>query len=111
MEEDETISTYNSKIKHIANESFALKERMSECPNYIKKQSKSYYTTLSDDESDKEDGSDNKVNIFVAFTARNSIEDMVSPTLIDHPIENISDNEEDLTEEELISNNKMLFMK
>ncbi|GAA0168894.1 hypothetical protein LIER_23497 [Lithospermum erythrorhizon] len=41
-----------------------------ECPNYIKKQSKSYYTTLSDDESDEEEGSDNKVNHVVAFTAR-----------------------------------------
>ncbi|GAA0143993.1 hypothetical protein LIER_35845 [Lithospermum erythrorhizon] len=157
MEEYETITTYNSKIKDLANESFTLGERMSneklvikascedkeeedlaetmsllaknfkktlkrfnkklysgrnkpgafdkrtnkgwkkskfggsnsggnqqsrskgiqcrecegfghiqvECPNYVKNQSKSYYTTLSDDEFDDEEGSDNKVESVV----------------------------------------------
>ncbi|GAA0166603.1 hypothetical protein LIER_21723 [Lithospermum erythrorhizon] len=46
-----------------------------ECPNYVKKQSKSYYTTPSDDEYDEEVGSDNKVNNFVAFTAKITKED------------------------------------
>ncbi|GAA0156055.1 hypothetical protein LIER_13638 [Lithospermum erythrorhizon] len=76
-----------------------------------KLQSKCYYTTLSDDESDKEEGSDNKVGDFVAVTARNSIEDTVSPTVIGHSIDNINDDEEDLTKEELMANYQMLFMK
>ncbi|GAA0142951.1 hypothetical protein LIER_03741 [Lithospermum erythrorhizon] len=38
----------------------------SECPNYLKKQSKNYSSTMSDDES--EDGQDDQVNNFVAFT-------------------------------------------
>ncbi|GAA0159087.1 hypothetical protein LIER_15954 [Lithospermum erythrorhizon] len=53
-----------------------------ECPNYINKQSKSYYTTLSDDESDEEEGSYNKVNNFVAFTARNCKEDTKNQELM-----------------------------
>ncbi|GAA0149222.1 hypothetical protein LIER_36889 [Lithospermum erythrorhizon] len=82
-----------------------------ECPNYVKNQSTSYYTTLFNDESNKEEESDNKFSNFVAFTARDSKEDMVSPIVIDHSIDNISDDEGDLTEEELMTNYQILFMK
>ncbi|GAA0155529.1 hypothetical protein LIER_13238 [Lithospermum erythrorhizon] len=43
-----------------------------ECLDYVKKQSKSYYTIMSDDESDEKEGSDNKVSNFVAFTTRDT---------------------------------------
>ncbi|GAA0153463.1 hypothetical protein LIER_37680 [Lithospermum erythrorhizon] len=74
-------------------------------------QSKSYYTTLFDDDSDEEEGSDTKVSNFIAFTSKISIEEPVNPTAIDHPSNNISDDEEELTKEELMGNYQMLFMK
>ncbi|GAA0164081.1 hypothetical protein LIER_19800 [Lithospermum erythrorhizon] len=80
-----------------------------ECPNYIKKQSKSYCTTLSDDETDEEEGNDNKVSNFVAFTVRNLNESTGSPTVVDHVSDNLSDDEEELTKEELMANYQMLF--
>ncbi|GAA0171616.1 hypothetical protein LIER_25604 [Lithospermum erythrorhizon] len=99
-EEDETITTYNMRINDMANEAFALGEPMSnekqvQCPNYIKKHTTSYYST----HSDEDEGSDGTKN-FVAFTAQILEEGTVDHTEPD----NISDNEEELTEEELIAN-------
>ncbi|GAA0167549.1 hypothetical protein LIER_40401 [Lithospermum erythrorhizon] len=170
MEEDETIATYNSKIKDIANESFALGERRSNeklvrkvlrtlpkrfahkvttieevqnlttmrptvktkgkkifLANFFNKTLKHFNkkpysgsggnspgvndkridkrlknSNFGGSSNDEEEGSDNKVNDFVAFTARNSKEDTVNATVFDHRIDNISDDEEDLTEEELM---------
>ncbi|GAA0153461.1 hypothetical protein LIER_37679 [Lithospermum erythrorhizon] len=58
-----------------------------------------------------EEGSDTKVSNFIAFTSKISIEEPVNPTAIDHPSNNISDDEEELTKEELMGNYQMLFMK
>ncbi|GAA0175127.1 hypothetical protein LIER_28367 [Lithospermum erythrorhizon] len=55
--------------------------------------------------------SDNKVSNFVAFTARDTKESTVSPTVIDCSTDNMSDDEGDLTEEELMANYQMVFMK
>ncbi|GAA0151708.1 hypothetical protein LIER_10368 [Lithospermum erythrorhizon] len=82
-----------------------------ECPNYVKKQSKSYYTTLSYDDSNEEEWIDIKVINFVSFTYKISIKEVVNPTVIDHPFDNINDDEQELTEEELMANYQMLFMK
>ncbi|GAA0184696.1 hypothetical protein LIER_31984 [Lithospermum erythrorhizon] len=54
-----------------------------ECPNYVKKESKNYYSILSDDDSDEEE------------------EEGVIP----------NDDEGELTEEELMGNYQMLFVK
>ncbi|GAA0163613.1 hypothetical protein LIER_19434 [Lithospermum erythrorhizon] len=166
MEEDESITTYNSKIKDLANESFALGERMSN-ERFVRKvlrtfpkrfthkvtaieeaqdlstmrrvvkikrrktlhelTSKNFNKTLKrfnkkpfsggnnlggfDKRTDKEEGSDNKVSNSVAFTARDTKEDVVTPTVNDCPIDTVSDKEEDLTQEELMANYQIMFMK
>ncbi|GAA0149770.1 hypothetical protein LIER_08868 [Lithospermum erythrorhizon] len=200
MQEDETITTYNSKIKDLANESFSLGEKMSndlltsnsengdenlaetvnmlaknfnkilkrfnkkpysggstpgmfdqrtnrgwknskfggssndgtnsshskgircrecegfghiqvECPNYVKKHSKSYYTTLSDEETGGEEESNNEVSNFVAFTARDVQEVIVNPSVNDYLPDSMSEDEGELTEEELMANYQLLFDK
>ncbi|GAA0166071.1 hypothetical protein LIER_21318 [Lithospermum erythrorhizon] len=68
-------------------------------------------TPLSDDESDEEEGSDNNVNNFVAFTARDTKEDVVISIVNDCPTDTMSDDEGDLTKEELMANYQMMFMK
>ncbi|GAA0179371.1 hypothetical protein LIER_29961 [Lithospermum erythrorhizon] len=69
------------------------------------------YITLSDEESNEEVMSDNNVNNFVAFMTNITKEHAVSPTVVDRPSDKISDDEEDLTKEELMANYQMLFMK
>ncbi|GAA0145721.1 hypothetical protein LIER_36175 [Lithospermum erythrorhizon] len=75
-------------------------------PNYIKKQTRIYYTT----HSDEEEGSDGSNN-FVAFTAQIHEEGIVPPTVNHTQPDSISDDEEKLTEEGLIANYQMLFYK
>ncbi|GAA0141048.1 hypothetical protein LIER_02283 [Lithospermum erythrorhizon] len=75
-----------------------------ECPNYVKKQSKSYYTTLSDEESDEEEENNNEVSNFVAFTAHDVQESTINPIDNDCDPDNISKDEEELTEDELMAN-------
>ncbi|GAA0173246.1 hypothetical protein LIER_26902 [Lithospermum erythrorhizon] len=82
-----------------------------ECPNYVKKQSKSYYTTLSDEETEEEEESDNKASNFVVFTVRDTKEMVVNPSVNECTTDNMSDEEGDLTEEELMVNYQLLFMK
>ncbi|GAA0173512.1 hypothetical protein LIER_27109 [Lithospermum erythrorhizon] len=77
-----------------------------QCPKYIKKQTRSYYTTHPD-EDEESDGT----NTFVAFTAQIHGEGTVNPTMSHTQPDSISDDEEDLTEEELIVNYQMLFHK
>ncbi|GAA0142522.1 hypothetical protein LIER_03403 [Lithospermum erythrorhizon] len=67
-----------------------------QCPKYVKKQTKSYYVTHSDKESNEHEGSDN-VNNFVAFTAQVTREGVVNPSVSNMSPNNISDDEEDLT--------------
>ncbi|GAA0151606.1 hypothetical protein LIER_10293 [Lithospermum erythrorhizon] len=71
-----------------------------QCPNYVKKQNKSYYATHSDEDSNEDELGDN-VNNFVAFTAQVPGEGSVNPSMSHIQSDNISDDEEDLTEEEL----------
>ncbi|GAA0161589.1 hypothetical protein LIER_17869 [Lithospermum erythrorhizon] len=73
-----------------------------ECPNYLKKQSKNYSSTLSDDES--EDGKDDQVKNFVAFTR------VLEPTVTDIVDDN-SEDEEDMADEEVLENYKLLYTK
>ncbi|GAA0141345.1 hypothetical protein LIER_02509 [Lithospermum erythrorhizon] len=68
-------------------------------------------TTYKDDDSDEEEWSDANVSNFFAFTSKVSTEDTVNPIVINHPSNNISDDEEQLTEEELMTNYQMLFIK
>ncbi|GAA0163413.1 hypothetical protein LIER_19287 [Lithospermum erythrorhizon] len=82
-----------------------------ECPNYVKKQSKSYYTTMSDEETEEQEESDNKVSNFVAFTVRNTKEMDVNPSVNECTTDNMSDEEGDFTEEELMANYQLMFMK
>ncbi|GAA0150057.1 hypothetical protein LIER_09081 [Lithospermum erythrorhizon] len=72
------------------------------CPNYIKKQSKNYSSTLSDDES--EHGQDEQIRNFVAFSR------MIEPTVND-VVNEISEDEGDMTDEEVLENYKLLFAK
>ncbi|GAA0174180.1 hypothetical protein LIER_27623 [Lithospermum erythrorhizon] len=81
-----------------------LTTMMVECPNYIKKQSKNYYSTLTDDDSKVEDEQEEQVNNFVAFTRQ------IEPT-IDDNLEDNSEDEEDITEEELLEDYKLLYTK
>ncbi|GAA0184273.1 hypothetical protein LIER_31561 [Lithospermum erythrorhizon] len=76
----------------------------------VKKQTKTYYATHSDEDSDKDEGSDS-VNNFVAFTAQVFEKWFVNPSVSHIQYGNISDDEEDLTEEELIANYQLLFTK
>ncbi|GAA0184003.1 hypothetical protein LIER_31317 [Lithospermum erythrorhizon] len=64
-----------------------------------KNQSKSYYSTLFDDDIDEEEGSDIQVSNFVTFTCKVSTEEAVNPTVIDLPSDNITDDDEELIEE------------
>ncbi|GAA0169713.1 hypothetical protein LIER_24133 [Lithospermum erythrorhizon] len=89
---------------------FEMKFDSTECPNYVKKQTKSYYATHSDEDSNEDEGSDN-VNNFVAFTTQVSREGYVNPSTSHIQSGNITDDEEDLTEEELIANYQLLFHK
>ncbi|GAA0139418.1 hypothetical protein LIER_35084 [Lithospermum erythrorhizon] len=72
-----------------------------ECPNYVKRQSKNYYTTLTDDDSEDEE---EKVSNFVAFTAQ-------SEPPIDDSLPDKSKDEEAMTEEELLEDYKLLYSK
>ncbi|GAA0144988.1 hypothetical protein LIER_05287 [Lithospermum erythrorhizon] len=51
------------------------------------------------------------ISNFVAFTSKISTEDIINPIVMDHSSDNISDNKEELTEEELMANYQMLFIK
>ncbi|GAA0159281.1 hypothetical protein LIER_43475 [Lithospermum erythrorhizon] len=82
-----------------------------ECPNYVKKQSKGYYTTLSDGETDEEEESTNEVNNFVAFTAWMDQKATVNPAVNNYGPDDESDEEEEITEEELMANYQLLFDK
>ncbi|GAA0157490.1 hypothetical protein LIER_14746 [Lithospermum erythrorhizon] len=68
------------------------------------KQSKNYYTTLIDDDSDEEDGQEEKVSNFVVFTAQ------TKPHVNDSSHEN-SEDEEDMTEEEMLEDYKLMYTK
>ncbi|GAA0150799.1 hypothetical protein LIER_43116 [Lithospermum erythrorhizon] len=62
------------------------------------------------DDSDKKEGCNANVSNFVAFTSKISTEDTVNPTVMDHPSDNINDDEEKITKEELMANYQMLFI-
>ncbi|GAA0174826.1 hypothetical protein LIER_28136 [Lithospermum erythrorhizon] len=64
-----------------------------ECPNYVKKQSKSYYTIPFDEETEEEEQSDNKVTNFVAFTARDTRETAVNPSVNECVTDSMGDEE------------------
>ncbi|GAA0160084.1 hypothetical protein LIER_16719 [Lithospermum erythrorhizon] len=78
-----------------------------QCPNYIKKQTRSYYSTHSDEDTDEDEG--NNSNTFVAFTAK--IHQEESETECHYQSGSPSDDDGELTEEELIANCQMLFRK
>ncbi|GAA0186984.1 transmembrane signal receptor [Lithospermum erythrorhizon] len=82
-----------------------------ECPNYVKKQSKSYYTSLSDEETDEEEENNTEVSNFVAFTAHDVQESTINPIVNDCDPDSMSEEEEELTEEELMANYQLLFDK
>ncbi|GAA0165289.1 hypothetical protein LIER_20732 [Lithospermum erythrorhizon] len=64
-------------------------------------------TRMKSDEEEVSDGT----NTLVAFTAQLHEEATVPPTVSTTQPDNISDDEEELTEEELIANYQMLFHK
>ncbi|GAA0151317.1 hypothetical protein LIER_10060 [Lithospermum erythrorhizon] len=66
-----------------------------ECPNYVKRQSKNNYTTLTDNDSDDDEDQEEKVSNFVAFTAK-------SEPPFDDSMPEDSEDEEEITEEELL---------
>ncbi|GAA0171801.1 hypothetical protein LIER_25753 [Lithospermum erythrorhizon] len=68
-----------------------------ECPNYIKKPSKNYYTTLTDDDLEEEDDQEEKVSNFVACATQ--IEPPVDDSLHDN-----SEDEDEMTEEYFLEN-------
>ncbi|GAA0162653.1 hypothetical protein LIER_18695 [Lithospermum erythrorhizon] len=79
-----------------------------QCPNYVRKQTKSYYSTYSDEESDSEkEDTESNVSNFVAFTSVVSEVDSTDNIIHDPDPEA----EEEATNEELISNYQMLFNK
>ncbi|GAA0173850.1 hypothetical protein LIER_41605 [Lithospermum erythrorhizon] len=82
-----------------------------ECPNYVKKQSKSYYTTLSDEDIDEDEGGDHNETNFVAFTAQIQTSITFNAPINNRDIDPTSDDEGELTEEELVANYQMLFDK
>ncbi|GAA0164166.1 hypothetical protein LIER_39732 [Lithospermum erythrorhizon] len=73
-----------------------------ECPNYIKKQSNNFSSTLSDDES--HDGQEDPISNFVAFT------DVTKPTITD-TVDDNNEDEEDMTEKEFLEDYKLLYTK
>ncbi|GAA0138380.1 hypothetical protein LIER_34927 [Lithospermum erythrorhizon] len=82
-----------------------------ECPNYVKKQSRSYYTTLTDEDTDEEEPSEDKVNNFVAFMEKISDDNQLDNPTVDNTLTPNDSDEEDLTQEELTENYKVLFCK
>ncbi|GAA0162717.1 hypothetical protein LIER_18748 [Lithospermum erythrorhizon] len=82
-------------------EKFAHKVK---CPNYIKKQSNNYYTTLNNDDSAMEDEQEGQFINFVAFIGH------IEPTVNEYLDDN-SEDEEDMTEEELLEDYKILYTK
>ncbi|GAA0167281.1 hypothetical protein LIER_22249 [Lithospermum erythrorhizon] len=79
-----------------------------QCPNYVRKQTKSYYSTHSDEESDSEkEDSKSNVSNFVAFTSVVSEIDSTDNIIHDPDPEA----KEEATNEELIVNYQMLYNK
>ncbi|GAA0173441.1 hypothetical protein LIER_41523 [Lithospermum erythrorhizon] len=74
-----------------------------ECPNYVKQKAKNYCITLSDDDSKGED-KEEKVRNFVAFATQ-------SEPPIDDSLTEGSDDEDEMTEEELLEDYKLLYSK
>ncbi|GAA0150184.1 hypothetical protein LIER_37075 [Lithospermum erythrorhizon] len=73
-----------------------------ESPNYIKKQSKNYSTTLNEDES--EDQQEDQINNFVAFKG------VTNPTIV-NTVDDNSEDEKDITEEGLLGDYKLVYTK
>ncbi|GAA0148032.1 hypothetical protein LIER_07582 [Lithospermum erythrorhizon] len=71
----------------------------------------SYYTTLTDEETDEVEPSEDKVSNFVAFTGKISDDNQLENPTDDHSLAPDDSDEEDLTQEELIENYKVLFCK
>ncbi|GAA0148640.1 hypothetical protein LIER_08027 [Lithospermum erythrorhizon] len=82
-----------------------------ERPNYVKKQFKSYYTTLRNEETDEDEGRDHNETNFVAFTAQIQTGIIVNPPINNRDTDTVSDDEGEWTEEELVTNYQMLFDK
>ncbi|GAA0150752.1 hypothetical protein LIER_09619 [Lithospermum erythrorhizon] len=82
----------NNRWKKLVKEYIGFGHIQAECPNYLKKQSKNYTSTLSDDES--KDGQDDELNNFVAFAG------VLEPTVTNIVDEN-SEFEEDMTNEDV----------
>ncbi|GAA0154433.1 hypothetical protein LIER_37880 [Lithospermum erythrorhizon] len=79
-----------------------------QCPNYVRKQTKSYYSTHSDEESDSEkEDTESNVSNFVAFTSTLSETDLTDDVSHDPDPET----EEEATNEELIANYQLLYNK
>ncbi|GAA0154676.1 transmembrane signal receptor [Lithospermum erythrorhizon] len=79
-----------------------------QCPNYVRKQTKSYYSTHSDEESDSEkEDTESNVSNFVAFTSILSENDLTDDATHDPDPET----EEEATNEELIANYQLLYNK
>ncbi|GAA0164071.1 hypothetical protein LIER_39715 [Lithospermum erythrorhizon] len=97
MEDDETIVLYNNKIKNIANESFSLGKVMSN-------EKLNYCTTLIDDDSEDEEDQEEKVSNFVSFTAQ-------SESPVDDSFLEESEDEDEMIEEDLLEDYKLLCSK
>ncbi|GAA0141468.1 hypothetical protein LIER_02605 [Lithospermum erythrorhizon] len=72
--------------------------------NYVKRQSKNYYTTLTDDDSEGKEDQEEKVSNFVAFTTQ------LKPHF-DDSLQDESEDEDKMTEEELLEDYKLLYSK
>ncbi|GAA0180968.1 hypothetical protein LIER_30180 [Lithospermum erythrorhizon] len=111
-------STESSKRKWIAlqtscedKEEEDLVETMSLLANNFNKALKRFNKKPYSRGNNPEEGSDNKVSNFVAFISRDTQEDDVIPIVNDCPTDIMSDEEGDLTEEELMVNYQMLLEK
>ncbi|GAA0184027.1 hypothetical protein LIER_31341 [Lithospermum erythrorhizon] len=95
----------------MTNEAFVLGEPMSNEKQVGRKQAKGYYATHSDDDTDGENEDvEDIVSNFVSFTAAISKKDSDTPT-VTHSACHDSEDEGEITEEELMANYQMLFDK
>ena len=86
------------------------------CPNYIRKQAKTYYATHSDGDSDDDEQEEGKINNFVAFTVQVDQESTVTPTVatpvhVSNDDNDDEDDNEELTLEEVMTNYEQLYNK
>ncbi|GAA0156154.1 hypothetical protein LIER_13711 [Lithospermum erythrorhizon] len=107
VDDDDLVESMNllaKNFKSLKRECEGFGHIQVECPNYIKKQSKNYYTILIDDNSKEEDDQEEKVSNFVTFAAQ------TEPPIDDNLHDN-SEDEDEMTEEGLLKDYKLLYTK